>query len=90
MQLKTLTIRRCDSWESEKGLKATANFEGPGGKLEIELAPGFIVKVLGLIEEDAAMRAKKLARSVETAMIDASDSARLIEADKPLALEGGE
>lgn len=86
MQLKTLTIRRADSWESEKGLKATANFEGPGGKLEIELAPGFIVKVLALIEEDAALRAKKLARSVETAMIDATDTARLIEADKPLAI----
>lgn len=88
MQLKTLTIRRTDSWEQEKGLKATANFEGPGGKLEIELAPGFIVKVLNLIEEDATLRAKKLARSVETAMIDATDTARLIEVDKPLQLEG--
>lgn len=86
MQLKSLTIRRTESWEqSGKGLTATANFEGPGGKMELELAPGFIVKVLALIEEDAALRAQRLGNSVQTAMVDAVDSARLIEADaKPL------
>lgn len=87
MQLTSLTIARAASWESEKGLKAKAIFEGPGGKIEIDLAPGFIVRVLALIEEDAAQRAKRLGASVETAMVDAVDTARLIEADKPLAIE---
>jgi len=87
MQLKSLTIRRGESWESEKGLKAQATFEGPGGKIELDLAPGFIVRVLALIEEDAAQRAKRLGASVETAMVDAVDTARLIESDaKPLAI----
>jgi len=87
MQLKSLTIRRSESWESTKGqLSAEAIFEGPGGKMEIELAPGFIVRVLALIEEDAAQRAKRLAKSVESAMLDAVDTARLIESDKPLEI----
>jgi len=87
MKLKTLTIRRAEDWESKSGaLSATANFEGPDGKMELDLAPGFIVRVLALIEEDAALRAKRLASSVKTAMIDAVDTARLIQADQPLAL----
>jgi hypothetical protein len=87
MQLKTLTIRRRESYESNGGgLSAEAIFEGPGGKIEVELAPGFIVRVLALIEEDAAERAKRLAASVQTAMIDCIDTARLIEVDKPLAI----
>lgn len=89
MQLKNLTIRRREAYESSgSGLAASAVFEGPGGKIEIELAPGFIVRVLALIEEDAAQRAKRLAASVETAMVDAVDTARLIEVDQPLAIEG--
>ena len=89
MQLKQLSISRAESWEKNSGsLKATANFEGDAGKMEIELAPGFIVKVLALIEEDAALRAKRLANSVTTAMVDAVDTARLTEADKPLQIEG--
>lgn len=87
MQLKTLTIRRRESYESNGGsLSADALFEGPGGKIEIELAPGFIVRVLALIEEDAAERAKRLAASVNSAMIDCIDTARLIESDKPLQI----
>lgn len=87
MKLKTLTIRRAEDWESKSGLTATANFEGPDGKIELDLAPGFIVRVLALIEEDAALRAKRLASGVQSAMTDVIDSARLIEADKPLAIE---
>ncbi|HEY6018395.1 MAG TPA: hypothetical protein VIY48_00390 [Candidatus Paceibacterota bacterium] len=88
MKLKTLTIKRAETWESEPGtLKAVANFEGPDGKIELELAPGFIVRVLALIEEDAAMRAKRIGASVQSAMTDAVDTARLIEVDKPLAIE---
>lgn len=91
MQLKTLTIRRRESYESNGGsLFAQALFEGPGGKIEIELAPGFIVRVLALIEEDAAERAKRLASSVQTAMIDCIDTARLIESDKPLQIAANE
>lgn len=87
MKLTRLTIRRRESYESAGGtLSADANFEGPGGKIELELSPGFIVRVLALIEEDAAQRAKRLAASVETAMVDAVDTARLIEIDKPLAI----
>lgn len=87
MKLKTLTISRRESWENEGGtLKAIANFEGPDGKIEMDLAPGFIVRVLALIEEDAAQRAKRLASSVKSAMADAVDTARLIEVDQPLAL----
>jgi hypothetical protein len=87
MQLKTLTIRRRESYESGSGsLYAEAMFEGPGGKIEVELAPGFIVRVLSLIEEDAADRAKRLASSVQTAMIDCIDTARLIESDKHLQI----
>ncbi|MBR7942331.1 hypothetical protein [Burkholderia cenocepacia] len=88
MQLKSLTIRRRESYESNGGtLAAEAMFEGPGGKIELELAPGFIVRVLALIEEDAAQRAKRLCASVETAMVDAVDTARLIESDtKPLEI----
>jgi len=88
MKLKTLTIQRRESWENDGGsLKATANFEGPDGKMEMDLAPGFIVRVLALIEEDAAQRAKRLASSVKSAMADAVDTARLIEVDQPLAIE---
>ena len=88
MQLKSLTISRAESWQSNSGqLSANAIFEGPGGKIEVDLAPGFIVRVLALIEEDAAQRAKRLAASVESAMVDAVDTARLIESDKPLAIE---
>jgi hypothetical protein len=88
MRLNSLNIRRRESYESNGGqLAATAVFEGPGGKIEVELAPGFIVRVLSLIEEDAASKAKRLAASVETAMVDAVDAARLIESDKPLAIE---
>lgn len=88
MKLKTLTIKRAETWESEAGtLKAVANFEGPDGKIELDLAPGFIVRVLALIEEDAAMRAKRIGASVQSAMTDAVDTARLIEVDKPLAIE---
>lgn len=88
MKLKTLTIRRAEDWESKSNmLSATANFEGPDGKMEIELAPGFIVRVLALIEEDAALRAKRLGASVQTALVDAADTARLIEADRPMALK---
>jgi hypothetical protein len=88
MKLKSLNIHRAESWESESGtLKATANFEGPDGKIEILLAPGFIVRVLALIEEDAALRAKRLGNAVQTAMTDAVDTARLVEVDRPLAIE---
>lgn len=91
MQLTRLTIRRRETYESSGGtLSADANFEGPGGKIELELSPGFIVRVLALIEEDAANRAKRLAASVETAMVDAVDTARLVECDKPLQLAGSE
>ena len=91
MHLKTLTIRRRESYETNSGsLFAEAMFEGPGGKIEVELAPGFIVRVLALIEEDAAERAKRLAASVQTAMVDCIDSARLIDADKPLQIESTE
>ncbi|MDI9680444.1 MULTISPECIES: hypothetical protein [Burkholderia cepacia complex] len=88
MQLKSLTIRRRESYESNGGtLGAEAHFEGPGGAMTVELAPGFIVRVLALIEEDAAQRAKRLAASCETALVDAVDSARLIESDaKPLEI----
>lgn len=88
MKLKSLTIRRGESWESNKGLSAQAVFEGPGGQMEIELAPGFIVRVLALIEEDAAERARTLAQSVKTAMADAIDDFKLIDIDaKPLQIE---
>jgi hypothetical protein len=91
MKLTQLTIKRRESYEQDGGqLKADAIFEGPGGKVQIELAPGFIVRVLALIEEDAAERAKRLAASVQTAMVDAIDTARLIETDKPLAIESSE
>jgi hypothetical protein len=91
MQLKKLTIARRESYETNGGsLYAEALFEGPGGKIEIDLAPGFIVRVLALIEEDAAERAKRLASSVQTAMIDCIDTARLIESDKPLQIESNE
>ena len=91
MQLKSLTIRRRESYETNDGqLAASADFEGPGGAVHVDLAPGFIVRVLALIEEDAAERAKRLAASVQTAMIDAIDTARLIETDKPLQIEGSE
>ena len=91
MQLKSLTIRRRESYETNGGqLAASADFEGPGGAVHVDLAPGFIVRVLALIEEDAAERAKRLAASVQTAMIDAIDTARLIETDKPLQIEGSE
>lgn len=90
MKLKLLTIRRAEDWESKAAgaLTATANFEGPGGKIEVDLAPGFIVRVLALIEEDAALRVQRLASSVQSAMTDAVDTARLIETDKPLQIEG--
>jgi hypothetical protein len=88
MKLKTLTIRRSEEWESKSGvLMATANFEGPDGKIELDLAPGFIVRVLALIEEDAALRAKRLGASVQSALTDAVDTARLIEVDRPIAIE---
>lgn len=88
MKLKSLTIRRGESWEQNKGLSANAVFEGPGGTMEIELAPGFIVRVLALIEEDAAERARTLAQSVKTAMSDAIDDFKLIDVDaKPLQIE---
>lgn len=89
MQLKSLTIRRRESYESNGGqLVADATFDGPGGTINLELAPGFIVRVLSLIEEDAAERAKRLASAVQTAMIDAIDTARLTQVDvKPLAIE---
>lgn len=88
MKLTNLTIRRRESYEKDGGtLAASADFEGPGGAMHIDLAPGFIVRVLALIEEDAAQRAKSLAASVQSAMIDAVDTARLIESDKPLAIE---
>ena len=91
MKLNSLTIRRRESYESGSGqLAAQAVFEGPGGTMQIDLAPGFIVRVLALIEEDAAQRATRLAASVTTAMIDAIDTARLVESDKPLQLEGSE
>jgi hypothetical protein len=91
MKLTTLTIARRSSYESDAGqLKAEAIFDGPGGTMRIDLAPGFIVRVLALIEEDAAERAKRLAASVQTAMVDAIDTARLIETDKPLAIESSE
>lgn len=88
MKLKSLTIRRGESWEANKGLSANAVFEGPGGTMEIELASGFIVRVLALIEEDAADRARTLAQSVKTAMSDAIDDFKLIDVDaKPLQIE---
>ena len=88
MKLTTLTIRRRESYENNGGtLGAEAVFAGPGGKIEVELSPGFIVRVLALIEEDAAEKAKRLASSVQSAMTDAVDSARLIEVDRPLAIE---
>jgi hypothetical protein len=89
MQLKSLTIRRRESYESNGGqLTADAVFDGPGGTINVELAPGFIVRVLSLIEEDAAERARRLASAVQTAMIDAIDTARLVQVDaKPLAIE---
>lgn len=88
MQLTSLTISRASSWQTNAGqLSANATFEGPGGKIEVDLAPGFIVRVLSLIEEDAAQKAKRLAASVETALVDAIDTARLTEADKPLTIE---
>ena len=91
MKLTQLTIRRRETYEKNGGqLCADANFEGPDGKIELELAPGFIIRVLALIEEDAAERAKRLAKSVQTAMIDAIDTAKLIEVDKPLAIESNE
>jgi hypothetical protein len=88
MKLTTLTIRRRESYENNGGtLGAEAVFSGPGGKIEVELSPGFIVRVLALIEEDAAEKARRLASSVQSAMTDAVDSARLIEVDRPLAIE---
>lgn len=88
MKLKSLTIRRAEDWESKSGvLSATANFEGPDGKMELDLAPGFIVRVLALIEEDAILRAKRLGAAVQSAVTDAVDTARLIEVDRPLAIE---
>lgn len=91
MKLQSLTIRRRESYESNNGqLTAQAVFEGPGGTMQIDLAPGFIVRVLALIEEDAAEKAKRLAASVTTAMVDAIDTARLIESDKPLQIEAQE
>lgn len=89
MKLQSLTITRKPSYASGPELTACANFEGPGGKIEVELAPGFIVKVLALIETDVAQRATRLAASVESAMTDATDDCRLLEADKLLAIEGG-
>lgn len=89
MKLQSLTITRKPSYASGPELTACANFEGPGGKIEVELAPGFIVKVLALIEIDAAQRATRLAASVGSAMTDATDDCRLLEADKSLLLEGG-
>lgn len=89
MKLQTLTIIRKPSYASGPELSAQAVFEGPGGKIEVELAPGFIVRVLALIEVDAAERAKRLASGVASAMTDAVDDCRLLEADKPLALEDG-
>ena len=86
MKLMSLHIRRKESYESGSELKATADFEGPGGKVHIELAPGFIVKVLLMIETDAAERARLLASSVGSAMVDAVDDSRLLEVDRPLAL----
>lgn len=89
MKLHSLEIARKHSYDSDSQLCAKAHFEGPGGKIQVELAPGFIVRVLALIEEDAAERAKRLGASVTTAMTDAVDEARLISADSPLkALEG--
>jgi len=89
MRLETLTIHRRSSYEPNGGmLTATANFEGPGGKIEVELAPGFIVNVLTLIENDAALRAKRIAQGVKSAMNDAVGDSRLLEADKPLEIEG--
>lgn len=91
MKLQSLTIRRRESYESSAGqLEAQAVFKGPGGTMEIDLAPGFIVRVLSLIEEDAAEKAKRLAASVTTAMVDAIDTARLIELDKPLQIAASE
>jgi hypothetical protein len=91
VKLNSLTIRRRESYESGGGqLAAQAVFEGPGGKMEIDLAPGFIVRVLALIEDDAAEKAKRLAAGVTTAMVDAIDTARLIECDKPLQISASE
>lgn len=89
MKLQSLEIRRKTSYDPESQLCASAHFEGPGGKIQVDLAPGFIVRVLALIEEDAAERAKRLGSSVSTAMTDAVDEARLISVDAPLkVLEG--
>lgn len=89
MKLQNLEIRRKTSYDPESQLCAQATFEGPGGKIQVELAPGFIVRVLALIEQDAAERAKRLGSSVSTAMNDAVDEARLIESDTSLpVLEG--
>lgn len=92
MKLKNLTIRRTESYETPSSqLVATVDFEGPGGNLHVDLAPGFIVRVLALIEVDAAQRAERLAASVKSAMVDAIDDSRLIESDtKPLAIAGAD
>ena len=88
MKLSNLTIRRTQSYETPSmALVALAEFEGPGGAMKIDLAPGFIVRVLALIEEDAVQRAKHLSASVQSAMVDAMDESKLLEVDKPLALE---
>ena len=87
MKLQTLEIRRKSSYEPDSQLVAAAHFTGPGGDIRIELAPGFSVKVLALIESDAAERARRLGASVSTAMTDAVGEANLLQADStPLAL----
>lgn len=89
MKVTALNLRRAESYEERRGeLVGTLSIAGPGGSQEIELTPGGIHRILGVIAAEVAETARRNAQAARTALEDASNEMLLKQADQNLQLAG--
>jgi hypothetical protein len=82
-------MRRAESYEERRGeLIGTLSIAGPGGSQELELSPGAIHRILGVIAAEVVDTARRNANAARSALEDASNEALLKQADQTLQLAG--
>ena len=82
MRLKALAIARRESWESNSGsLNGSVKLEDEGGEVVVNLSPGAIARLVGVIAQEVTQRAQKDAQLVRSGMAEAADECLLIESD---------
>lgn len=80
MELESLNIHKCSSYEKEKGYKGQVTFTGPLGKIQLNLGEELSSKILNVVSEQLTESSRLVAEELTANIIEqVNDEPKLLE-----------